>query len=133
MGVRNEHVTKRLTNQYRDQVPNGLLNVHCVSNKEYWDHRDEPRDMAEPYLRLSGIPRLRRHCIGILADSQLRSARAYIRDDIPALLSDLDLWIISGAGSASAERRRVVREALDVLQTTLQDVSQGLGAPCIRN
>lgn len=95
---------------------------------DYWEHRDSPRDEALPLLQLSGIIGVRRYCISIVANSQLRIAVKYIRDSIPALLGDIALWVQSGAGSVSAERKEAIRETLNTLEANLRRVNTlGLG------
>jgi hypothetical protein len=62
--------------------------------------------------------------MGLVSDSQLRIATAYLRDDIPNLISHIELWVQSGAGTATAEKKRAVREALDQLENELRRVSK---------
>jgi len=81
-----------------------------------------PKDDALPFLELSGILAVRKHCISLVAESQFRIAAKYIQDGIPVLLGDTDLWVQSGAGNMSAERRQTIREALDSLESRLQRV-----------
>jgi hypothetical protein len=97
--------------------------VFCVSNTDYWEHRDQPKESAFPLLSLSGIIELRRHCVSLLEDDQLRIATKYIRDDIPAILSDIALWVQSGTESVNTERRETVRETLDALEARLRRVN----------
>ena len=70
---------------------------------------------------LSKIPDMRRHCLSIVANSQIRAARSYIENDIRGVLSQIDLWVQSGARQGSDERRaamrRVVAEVEDILRT----------------
>lgn len=98
------------------------LKVFCISNTDYWDHRDLPNDDALPFIELSGIIAVRKHCISMVGDSQHRIASKYIRESIPALLGDITLWVQSGAGSMSAERKQAVRETLNVLEARLRRV-----------
>lgn len=114
---------QRLVEQYQDRVSEGQLRVFCVSNAYYGDHRNEPREEAMPFLDLSGILRLRRHCIGVVGDSQRRIATSYIQNEIPALLADVNLWVQSCTGTMDAERRREVRETLDTLDGRLARVT----------
>jgi hypothetical protein len=104
-------------------VPGGGLRVFCISNTDYWEHRDLPKDDALPLLQLSGIIAIRRHCISMVANSQLRIATKYIRDSIPAILGDITLWVQSGAGSVSAERKQAVCETLNSLEARLRRVN----------
>ena len=125
--TRNNYVRQSLDNRYRDQVPRNELKVFCVSNKDYWDHRDLSKDEALPFLQLSGILSLRKHCISMVASSQLFSAMKYIRDGIPAVLGDIDLWVQSGAGSVDAERREEIRITLNALEARLTEVRYCFG------
>lgn len=120
--TRNEEVGRTLDETYRDEVPEGLLRVFCISNLFYWDHRNKPKEEATPFLTLSGILGLRRHCIAVVGDSQCRIATNYIRNEIPGLFADVNLWVQSGSGTLDAERRREVREALDTLDAGLTRV-----------
>lgn len=104
-------------------MPEGLLRVFCTSNLFYWDHRNKSKEAAAPFLALSGILGLRRHCIAIVGDSQWRIATNYIRNEIPGLLADANLWVQSGSGTLDAERKREVREALDTLDVGLTRVT----------
>lgn len=106
----------------RHKVPGGGLRVFCISNTGYWEHRDLPKDIALPFLELSEIIAVRKHCISMVANTQLCIATKYIRDDIPATLSDITLWVESGAGTLSAERKNTVRETINVLETRLRRV-----------
>ncbi|KAK1989740.1 hypothetical protein LX36DRAFT_594126 [Colletotrichum falcatum] len=117
---RNAAVSRELRNEYRRNAPDGTLHVFCVSNTEYWARRRLSKDDALPSLRLSGILALRRHCLAIIGDSQLRIARGFVTNDLPALLGDVALWIESGAGTASAEQKRSVRKALDKVEDRLK-------------
>jgi len=122
---RNKDVTKALENIYREQLPGNDLKVFCVDNVMYQDHRTEPKDDALPFLQLSGIFAVRKHCIAMVASSQLRYAMKYMNDDIPAFLGDVELWVQSGAGTVDAERRGEIRETLNVLEARLQGVRYG--------
>ncbi|KAF2740486.1 hypothetical protein EJ04DRAFT_559010 [Polyplosphaeria fusca] len=92
------------------------LQAFCVSNSIYWDHRGAAVGEALPSLQLSGIIRLRRHCIGIVADSQLRATNTYLQDEIPAFLGSVELWIQAGSGDASAENKQQILDAVAVVQ-----------------
>ncbi|KAK1566032.1 uncharacterized protein LY79DRAFT_529529, partial [Colletotrichum navitas] len=117
---RNATVSGELRKEYRKNSSDGTLHVFCVSNTEYWARRRLSKDDALPSLHLSGILALRKHCLAIIGDSQLRIAREFVTNDLPALFGDVALWIESGAGSASAEQKRTVREALDKVERRLK-------------
>ena len=121
--TRNNIVTKSLTDIYKERVYGGTFRVFCVSNDDYWRLRNEPGDIARPLMQLSGIIAVRTHCISIMAESQLRAVKRFIRDSIPAILSEVTLWVQSGAGSVSAERKQALRESLSVLEARLKIVS----------
>ena len=99
------------------------MKVFCVSNTDYWEHREAPKEDALPALRLSRIIDVRRHCISIVAESQLRAATEYVKDVVPALLGSIELWVQSGSGSMSAERKQAIRNALDEVERGLHGVS----------
>ncbi|RDW75398.1 hypothetical protein BP6252_06540 [Coleophoma cylindrospora] len=122
--TRNNSVVQRLDEIYTSRLPSARLRVFCVSNKDYWNHRLLPKDDKLSPLELSGIIAVRKHCISIVANSQLRIATKYIRSDIPALLSDIQLWIQSGAGTMDAERKRLVRDTLNTLEVQLKRHTQ---------
>lgn len=125
--TRNSSITQSLMRQYRHRVARGNLQIFCVSNSMYWDKRYAPKVNADPYLNLSGIPQVRKHCIGIVASSQLRESTTYISRDTDALLSDIQLWVLSGAGSISAERKVSIRRALNRVEAKLKLVRGGIG------
>jgi hypothetical protein len=89
----------------------------------YWEMRNQPAQHALPFLNLSGIIGLRRHCIGIVAESHLRATTEYIRDEIPAFLGSVELWVQAGAGNATAERRQHILNTVSAVQEELNKVS----------
>jgi hypothetical protein len=121
---RNASVIGQLLAAYNGQIPGGALRVYCVSNTDYWKKRKLSKNKALPLLRLSGILDLRRHCLSIVSESQFRVVTQYVRDEIPALIGDIQLWVQSGAGSASAEVKQATLKALDGLETQLKKVSE---------
>ncbi|KAH6887646.1 hypothetical protein B0T10DRAFT_490140 [Thelonectria olida] len=118
--TRNSVVTRDLQAQYTLPQSDESVNVFCVSNKSYWDFRDEDRDAARQILQLSGILEVRKHCISIVANSQRRIATRYMKDEIPALLAQIQLWVRSGAGSATVERKEAIRKNLKALKSRLE-------------
>jgi hypothetical protein len=122
--VRNGKVSKKLRTDYRDHPAGKDLSIFCVSNSLYRDFRDKPVSVSLPSLQLSGIMELRRHCIGIVAESHLRATAEYIRDQIPALFGSVELWIQAGSGNASAERKQQILEATSAIQHQLDKVSR---------
>ncbi|KAK4182680.1 nuclear GTPase SLIP-GC 3 [Podospora australis] len=129
--TRNAFVTAELTKKYKSLIPAGNeLAVYCASNDIYWKYRDETSSKsALPFLRLSGIIGLRQHCIALVSEGQLRMALRFMKDEIPNLISKFELWVQSGAGSADVERKRVVREALDLLEAHIRQKFRGRTSP----
>ncbi|KAI1423392.1 hypothetical protein F5Y12DRAFT_757515 [Xylaria sp. FL1777] len=117
--TRNAIVEKNLVELYKHEVPDNLLKVFCASNAIYWDFREAPKDESLPRLRLSGILTIRQHCMSMVSESQYVVAKKYMRDDIGVLLGELDLWVQSGQGSLSAERKEKIRSTLDTLERKL--------------
>lgn len=117
-------VDRELQDQYREQVPSHSLAIFCVSNVDYWNHRQDPKEEALPYLSLSGILALRKHCISLVGESQRRIASKYIRDEIAALLSEMSLWVQAGGGSLAAEQKQAIRETLNNLDAQLTRVTR---------
>ncbi|KAI0540336.1 hypothetical protein GGR58DRAFT_460959 [Xylaria digitata] len=117
--TRNAIVEKKLFELYRDEVPGNLLKVFCASNTLYWDWREKPRDESKPRLLLSGILAIREHCMAVVSESQYTAAKKYMEDDIGVLLGELALWVQSGQGSLSAERKERIRNTLETLERKL--------------
>ncbi|KAF1809509.1 hypothetical protein P152DRAFT_441705 [Eremomyces bilateralis CBS 781.70] len=113
MTTRSRNVMRKLTEEYNGKFPNIELTTFCVSNTDYWNFRKKPREKAQPYMDLSGIPGIRKHCISIVAQSQLRAAKGYIEHEIPALLGSIELWVQSGAGGIDAGRKEAIRNLID--------------------
>ncbi|KAJ4184843.1 hypothetical protein NW755_008756 [Fusarium falciforme] len=118
--TRNSFVTQELRSKYNERVSTGEIKIFCVSNKDYWDNRNEPKADSARFLQLSGILQVRKHCISIVANSQRRIATRYIKDQIPAFLAQVDLWVQSGARTASEERREVLCRRLDDVERQLR-------------
>ncbi|KAK5663817.1 hypothetical protein OQA88_20 [Cercophora sp. LCS_1] len=120
---RNALVSSKLIEQYKTQIPGGNVSVFCASNILYWDNRNKtPSQRAMPFLTLSGILDIRKHCISLVSESQMRLALQYMQDKIPNLVSRIDLWVQSGAGTASAEQKQAVRTSLDQLEASLRQI-----------
>jgi hypothetical protein len=121
--TRNGKVTESLHIQYQDKVPNSNLKVFCVSNTLYWHYRLRSREIAQPALALSGIIEVRKHCVSIVAQSQFRAASKFMRVEIPALLRSIEMWVQSGAGDITTERRLAIGEVVNAIETGFQTVS----------
>lgn len=113
---------KELKKAYADKIPGGGFSTFCVSNRDYWQNRDKPKDVSMPFLELSGMIEVRRHCISIVDESQLRAARLYMQQRVPALLDSVQLWVQSGSGSLSAERKGAIRATLDEVEGVIRQV-----------
>jgi hypothetical protein len=85
----------------------------------YEDNRQAPAEEALPFLQLSGIPALRRHCIGIVADSHLQATVEYITNEVPAFVGSVELWLQAGSGTASVERKEKILSAVNAIQARL--------------
>ncbi|RKK14867.1 hypothetical protein BFJ65_g11416 [Fusarium oxysporum f. sp. cepae] len=116
--TRNRIIIDSLTNTYAGRVTDSR--AFCVSNTIYWQNRTARKSEAERYLHLSGILQVRKHCISIVANSQRRIATQYMKDQIPALLADIELWVQSGARTASEERREALCQTLDSVERRLR-------------
>ncbi|RYP01347.1 hypothetical protein DL765_010864 [Monosporascus sp. GIB2] len=121
--LRNDKVSDGLREEYRNHPIARTLKTFCVSNKIYWENREKPATAASPYLKLSGILDLRRYCIGIVAESRLRATREFIKDEIPAFLGSVELWVEAGSGNASAERRQRILDAVSAVQRELDELT----------
>lgn len=124
---RNAKVKKSLRDRYQSELePGNRLRVFCTSKDDYWSKRDSPSDEAQPLLELSGIMALRKYCISIVSESQYQSAVKYMRHDVPALMSDIELWIQLGAPSLDAEKKKELRDAVDEVERRLKRVGHFL-------
>lgn len=117
---RNQIITDSLNTTYAGRVTPSR--VFCVSNTIYWQNRTARKSEAKRHLDLSGILQVRKHCISIVANSQRRIATQYMKDQIPALLADIELWVQSGARTASEERREALCQTLDSVERRLRKV-----------
>ncbi|RKL46889.1 hypothetical protein BFJ72_g2628 [Fusarium proliferatum] len=117
---RNQIITDSLNTTYAGRVTPSR--VFCVSNTIYWQNRTARKSEAKRHLDLSGILQVRKHCISIVANSQRRIATRYMKDQIPALLADIELWVQSGARTASEERREALCQTLDSVERRLRKV-----------
>ncbi|KAF5668081.1 hypothetical protein FHETE_5347 [Fusarium heterosporum] len=118
VNTRNDIITGQLKNNYAGRVTDSR--VFCVSNTMYWQNRSTNKTEAKRHLELSGILNVRKHCISIVAESQRRIATQYMKDQIPALLADIELWVQSGARTASEERRAALCQSLDDIECQLR-------------
>lgn len=123
IGLRNRKVSEKAQKQYRDHRTAATTKTFCVSNTLYWEHREEPLTLSKPHLVMSGIFELRKYCIGIFADSRFRATTEYIKDQVPAFLYSIQLWVNAGSGNVNAERKQHMLDKVDTLQVALREVS----------
>lgn len=124
--MRNAYVVRRLQETYQVFTKAKTLHTFCISNTMYWEKRMEEKSVAEPFLNLSGIIAIRKHCTAMVAASQLRTSKKFLDKKVPALLSHIDLWVRSGSGSTSVEQKEVVRNVLDKIEGQLHQVCRSL-------
>lgn len=124
MTCRNDITKSKLRKNYQDKVPGRMLEVFCVSNTKYWEYRNEPITDALRQLQLSGILAVREHCMEMVSESQRRMAEHYMKHSIPALLRNVDLWVQSGLGTMTAERKQNIRDTLNSLEGRLKRVCE---------
>ncbi|KAK7964343.1 hypothetical protein PG988_011317 [Apiospora saccharicola] len=120
MTCRNDITKAKLRKNYQAKVASRTLEVFCISNTEYRDNRNEPKSDALRHLQLSGVPAVRAHCMQMVSESQRRAAEHYMKHRVPALVRDVDLWVQSGLGTMTAERKQHVREVLNTLEGRLK-------------
>jgi hypothetical protein len=113
---RNENARRQLADKYND------IQVFCVSNTLYRDHRQDPPDSAEAYLNLSGILDLRRYCQLVPAEAGLRATRAFLTHQVPALLGSIRQWVLAGSDTITTERAATLSRALEDVEVTLHNV-----------
>ncbi|KAL2286393.1 hypothetical protein FJTKL_07151 [Diaporthe vaccinii] len=118
--TRNSHVTQALRTAFQAQARGETLHVFCVSNQMYQEKRNLDKSVSGKYLSLSGIIDVRRHFIAAVGESQLRASKNFLEHNVPALLRDIELWVQSGAGSASAEEKQAVTRVLGRIEKTLE-------------
>ncbi|KAF2789491.1 hypothetical protein K505DRAFT_365563 [Melanomma pulvis-pyrius CBS 109.77] len=121
--IRNRKVSETLQVSYGSHSSGADLNIFCISNTMYWSKRRRPVQVSLPVLQLSGILELRRYCIGIVAESHLRTTTEYIRNEIPAFLGSVELWVQAGSGDSNAERKQQVLEAMSAIQRQLEELT----------
>jgi hypothetical protein len=120
--VRNVKITKRLEETCRNHFSAERPRVFCVSNEIYWQWRSKPVQASLPYLQLSGIMDLRRHCNGIVSDNYRSSTTRFIKEDIQALMNSVEVWIEAGAANASIERKKRIMDAVAAAERELEKV-----------
>ncbi|KAJ5646831.1 hypothetical protein N7490_003203 [Penicillium lividum] len=115
MNRRNENARRQLAAKYNN------IQVFCISNTLYRDHREDPPDSAEAYLKLSGILDLRRYCQLVPAEAGLRATRAFLTHQVPALLGSIRQWVLAGSDAITVEKAATLRRALKDVEMTLHN------------
>lgn len=127
--IRNASVTAKLHYKYRELEKEKRPKVFCVSNNLYENNRTETGPVHLAAIHVSGIPDLRRHCIGIIAESHYRISRQLIDHELPAFLGSVELWMNSGGSNATLEQQRI-REILPRIDGYLLKVRNYLTVTC---
>lgn len=92
----------------------------------YSEFREKPLEQAREGLIRSGIIALRRHCMGLNMEAQMRALTNYITADIPSLIYDVSNWVAASAGGSTLGQKRKVREALDLVERSIRLVCRNL-------
>ncbi|KAF4771133.1 hypothetical protein HAV15_012667 [Penicillium sp. str.  len=115
---RNLNVSRELRRKYDD------IQVFCVSNTLYSEHRNSDPTQADRYLELTGIRELRRYCQLVPAEAQMRATTAFLEDEVPAMVGSIRQWALSGTDPVTAEKaaqlRRILNESQDALRRDFQ-------------
>ncbi|KAJ5295831.1 hypothetical protein N7508_010652 [Penicillium antarcticum] len=115
---RNLNISRELRRKY-DSVE-----VFCVSNTLYSEHRNGDPTQADRYLDLTGIRDLRRYCQLVPAEAQMRATTAFLEDEVPAMVGSIRQWALSGTDPVTAEKaaelRRVLNESQEALRRDFQ-------------
>lgn len=122
IGIRNAYVVGKLQEVYQKNKKAKTLHIFCVSNTMYWEKRMDEKSVAEPFLNLSGIIEIRKHCTALVAATQLRKSHHFLEKEVPDLMSAIELWVQSGSGSASAEQKQAIRRTMDRVESKLHMV-----------
>lgn len=120
--LRNTEVEQSLRETYSSYAEETQLSIFCVSNTMYWKNRQAMEQNAQPSLELSGIPALRRYCIGIVAESHLSETVQYIKDTVPVFIGSMELWLHAGAGATSMRGKEQIMVAVDAIQSQMDEV-----------
>lgn len=88
ISARNAHVKEGLQRAYSSKVPNGGLEVFCVSNTTYAKYVKKGN---VEMVQASGIPELRRFCYTMTAYAQLLEARHFLSSTLSSLLNSAEL------------------------------------------
>ena len=136
IGLRNQSVSARLPKikeitEFKKITGTEIdPKVFCVSNTLYCKKRHNNLAADARAIELSGIPGLRRHCIGIVADSHGQLAEQLINEELPAFLGSLELWVKAGADSATVEEKESTLETISSVEKCLRKVRNFLFSTC---
>ncbi|CAI6339181.1 unnamed protein product [Periconia digitata] len=114
--VRNRSVSRGLRKKYAEHPAARNLQIFCVSNTMYEEKRHDLVAEVKPHLQLSGIIELRRHCMGISAESYLRQTKEYINHRVSAFVASLELWAQTSLGDMNEERNQQVLQVVSAAQ-----------------
>ena len=113
---RNRRTTRELVAKHTD------IKVFCVSNRMYADHRRRSgRRQAPSYIELSGIPRLYQYCQLVPAEAEFQFVSTFLGHRVPAVLSSLRQWTLTGQDEITAERARDLRQVLQETRRVLEE------------
>ncbi|KAF2866503.1 hypothetical protein BDV95DRAFT_504588 [Massariosphaeria phaeospora] len=101
---RNRQVATELIGRYAEDIQLGDLQVFCVSNMDYIEHRYDEQIRAESRLELSGIVNLRRYCHSIPARAQFEAAATFVKYSVPAFLGSLRQWAVTDLDDTADEK-----------------------------
>jgi hypothetical protein len=88
--ARNTQVKTGLQSAYATKVPNGKLEVFCVSNNTYEKYS---RKGNLDLVKASGIPDLRSFCYTVTAQSQLLQTKHFLNTLLGSFLNSMQIWV----------------------------------------
>ncbi|CAG9981490.1 unnamed protein product [Clonostachys byssicola] len=96
--ARNNHVKDGLQAAYSSKVPGSKLDFFFVSNKMYEKYSKKENNQ---FTEASGIPGLRKFCLQITADAQLREAKDFLQSSLFNLVTSFEVCLNSLASSSN--------------------------------
>lgn len=96
--------------------------MFCVSNILYSEYRFSGKSDEEAYVDLAGIRELRRYCQLVPAAALMRSTSAFLNHEVPALLSSLRQWALSGVDPVTGGNAALLRRVLENAQNSFHRV-----------
>lgn len=88
--ARKDDVKEGINLTYAEKLKGRKLEVFCVSNLAYFEHRHTGHPQA---VEDSGIPELRKFCHAINARAQKAESENFLHNKLPALLDSTKLWM----------------------------------------